>query len=68
MIEQAPVQVATAPLGRATVGPVDSDQLIKGSASDWARLAVRRVDVKDTRLKVSGEHAEKAVQLAQTFL
>ncbi len=49
-------------------GPVDTDQLIKGSASDWARLAVRRVDVSDTRLKVTGEHAEKAVLLAQTYL
>jgi uncharacterized protein (TIGR03084 family) len=49
-------------------GPEDTDQLIKGSASDWARVAVRRVDVKKTCLKVSGDHAEKAVQLAQTFL
>jgi hypothetical protein len=49
-------------------GPADGDQLIKGSASDWARLVVRRIDVADTRLKVTGEHAEKAIRLAQTFL
>ncbi len=49
-------------------GPEDTDQLIKGSASDWARIAVRRIDPKDTRLKVTGDHAEKAIKLAQTFL
>ena len=49
-------------------GPEDSDQLIKGPASDWARLAVRRIDAGDIRLKVTGEFAEKAIRLAQTFL
>ena len=49
-------------------GPKDTDQLIKGSASDWARLAVRRAAPKDTRLKVTGDYAEKAIELAQTFL
>jgi hypothetical protein len=29
---------------------------------------VRRIDPKDTRLKVTGEYAEKAIELAQTFL
>jgi uncharacterized protein (TIGR03084 family) len=46
-------------------GPDDTDQLIKGSASDWARIAVKRVKPKDTRLKLSGEYAEKAVQVAK---
>jgi uncharacterized protein (TIGR03084 family) len=49
-------------------GPADTDHLIKGSASDWARLVVRRIDLGSTRLKVSGEKAQKAVELAQTFL
>ena len=49
-------------------GPADSDQLIKGSASDWARLAVHRIDLGDTRLKATGEYAEKALQNAQAFL
>ena len=48
-------------------GPEDSENLIKGSASDWARLVVRRANG-NTRLKVTGDHAEKAVRLAQTFL
>jgi uncharacterized protein (TIGR03084 family) len=49
-------------------GPEDTDQLIKGSASDWARLVVRRGNPKDFRLKVTGDHAEKACALAQTYL
>ncbi|MGB8361399.1 MAG: maleylpyruvate isomerase family mycothiol-dependent enzyme, partial [Acidimicrobiia bacterium] len=49
-------------------GPADTDQLIKGSASDWARLVVRRIDLGGTRLKVTGDKAKKAVELAQTFL
>ena len=46
-------------------GPDDTDQLIKGSASDWARIAVRRIKPEDTRLKITGEYAEKAVQVAR---
>jgi uncharacterized protein (TIGR03084 family) len=49
-------------------GPADSDQLIKGSASEWARLAVRRASPGETRLKVSGEYAEKAIEHAQAYL
>jgi uncharacterized protein (TIGR03084 family) len=46
-------------------GPDDTDQLIKGSASDWARIAVKRIKPKDTRLKLTGDYAEKAVQVAK---
>ena len=49
-------------------GPSDTDQIIKGSASDWARIAVRRIKPKDTRLKIKGEHAEKATQVARAYL
>jgi uncharacterized protein (TIGR03084 family) len=49
-------------------GPSDTDQLIKGSASEWARLAVRRIDSGSTRLKVTGDFAQKAIELAQTYL
>ncbi len=49
-------------------GPDDTDQLIKGSASDWARIAVRRIDPAKTRLKVTGEYAEKALQVARAYL
>ena len=49
-------------------GPEDTDELIKGSASDWARIAVRRIKPKETNLKVSGEYAEKAMQVARAYL
>ena len=49
-------------------GPDDTDQLIKGSASDWARVVVHRAEAKDTRLKVTGDYAEKAVEVARAFL
>ena len=49
-------------------GPADTDQLIKGSASDWARVVVRRIDPAKTRLKVSGDFAEKALQVARAYL
>ena len=49
-------------------GPEDTDQLIKGSASDWARIAVQRIKPKETRLKVTGDYAEKAIQVARAFL
>ncbi len=49
-------------------GPADTDQLIKGSASDWARIAVQRIKPRDIRLKITGEHAEKAIQVARAFL
>ena len=49
-------------------GPDDADQLIKGSASDWARIVVHRIKPKDTRLKVTGDYAEKAIQVARAYL
>lgn len=49
-------------------GPEGTDQLIKGSASDWARIAVRRAKPKDTRLKVSGEFAETAMRVAKAYV
>jgi uncharacterized protein (TIGR03084 family) len=49
-------------------GPEDTDQIIKGPASDWARIAVRRIDPSKTRLQVSGDFAEKAIQVAKAYL
>lgn len=49
-------------------GAEDTDQVIKGSASDWARVVVRRVKPEKTRLKVSGEFAETALQVAKAYL
>jgi hypothetical protein len=51
-----------------TYGPEDAENLIKGSASDWARLAVRRATPKDTRLKVTGEAAQIAIEVVRTYV
>ena len=49
-------------------GPDDTDQLIKGSASEWARVAVRRVKADTTHLTYQGDYAKKALQVAKAFL
>jgi uncharacterized protein (TIGR03084 family) len=49
-------------------GPEDAKNRIKGAASDWARISVRRIEPKDTRLKVTGDAAETALEVAQAFL
>jgi uncharacterized protein (TIGR03084 family) len=50
-------------------GPPDTDQVIKGPASEFARLAVRRIKRKDARnLKASGEYAETALEVVRAYL
>ncbi len=49
-------------------GPDDAENLIKGSASDWARLVVARASFAETRLKVSGDAAQVAVEVVRAFL
>ncbi len=49
-------------------GPEDTDQLIKGSASEWARLVVHRVKPSQVRLQVNGEYAETAIKVAKAYL
>jgi uncharacterized protein (TIGR03084 family) len=66
--EPVRVEIIGPGYSRWIYGPEDTDQLIKGSASDWARIVVRRAKPKDTRLKVTGEHAEKAMQVARAYL
>lgn len=48
-------------------GPEDTDQVIKGMAGDWCRVAVNRQDASDTGLKAVGEFAEKALEIARTY-
>jgi uncharacterized protein (TIGR03084 family) len=69
-LDYSPVRVEVIGPGYAkwVYGPEDTDELIKGSASDWARVVVRRIKPKDVRLKVTGENAQKAVEVAQAFL
>jgi uncharacterized protein (TIGR03084 family) len=69
-LDYTPVRVEVIGPGYAkwVYGPDDADDLIKGSASEWARVAVRRIHPKDVRLKVTGDTAQKAIEVAQAFL
>lgn len=52
---------------RWVYGPESTDQIIKGVAGEWCRVAVRRVAAADTGLKASGEYAEKALVIAKAY-
>lgn len=49
-------------------GPEDTDEVVRGEAGEWCRVAVRRVDAADTGLEASGEVAARALELAKAFL
>ncbi len=68
--DYSPVRVEVIGPGYAkwVFGPDDSEQRIKGSASDWARVAVKRLAPEETRLKVSGDVAETALRVVRTYL
>lgn len=69
-LDYAPIRIEVIGPGYAkwVYGPDDTEDLIKGSASEWARVAVRRLPAKKTRLKVTGETASKAIEVAQAYL
>ncbi len=48
-------------------GPEDTDQLIKGPAGDWCRVAVQRMKARDSRLTAHGDVAEKALLVARAY-
>lgn len=52
---------------RYVYGPNDTDQVIKGIAGEWCRVAVQRMDVADTNLKAIGDHAETALQVVRAY-
>ncbi len=68
--DYTPVRVEVIGPGYAkwVYGPADAENVIKGSASDWARVAVKRLKPEKTRLKLTGEGAEIAVQVVQAYL
>ncbi len=69
-VDYEPIRVEVIGPGYAkwVYGPEDGDQLIKGPASDWARLVVRRLKAADTRLTASGEFAVKALEVAKAYV
>jgi uncharacterized protein (TIGR03084 family) len=50
-------------------GPAETDQVIKGPAGEFARLAVRRIKRKDAKnLKAIGEVAETALDVVRAYI
>ncbi len=50
-------------------GPADTDQVIKGQAGEWCRVAVQRMDAgKAKSLKAQGEVAEMALRVARAYM
>ncbi|MDJ0959504.1 MAG: maleylpyruvate isomerase family mycothiol-dependent enzyme [Acidimicrobiia bacterium] len=52
---------------RYVYGPDDTEQVIKGIAGEWCRVAVHRLDVADTGLKAIGDDAETALQVVRAY-
>jgi len=50
-------------------GPDDTDQVIKGQAGEWCRVAVQRMSAADApSLKAQGEIAETALRVARAYM
>lgn len=52
---------------RWVYGPDDAENVIKGAAGEWCRVAVQRMDVADTGLKAIGEGAETALRVVRAY-
>jgi uncharacterized protein (TIGR03084 family) len=52
---------------RWVFGPDDAEDVIKGMAGDWCRVAVHRMHVADTGLKAIGEAAETALRVVRAY-
>jgi uncharacterized protein (TIGR03084 family) len=70
-MDYSPVRVEVMGPGYAkwVYGPADTDQMIKGPAGEFARLAVRRIKRRDAKnLKATGESAEAALEVVRAYL
>lgn len=52
---------------RWVYGPEDAEDVIKGIAGEWCRIAVHRLDYGATSLKAEGENAETALTVVRTY-
>ncbi len=52
---------------RWVYGPADAENVIKGIAGEWCRVAVDRLDLSESALKAEGEDAEAALELVRMF-
>lgn len=57
------VEVFSPDYRKWTFGPPDTDQLVKGQAGEWARVAVGWLDPAETKLSTQGEVAETALRV-----
>jgi uncharacterized protein (TIGR03084 family) len=64
-----PIRVeVTLPSGALwTNGPEGAENIIKGTAGDFCRVAVQRRHWKDTKLVITGSEAQRFMQVAQTY-
>ncbi|MCP3975468.1 MAG: maleylpyruvate isomerase family mycothiol-dependent enzyme [bacterium] len=52
---------------RWVYGPADAENVIKGIAGEWCRVAVHRLDVSATNLKAEGDAAEVALHVVRAY-
>jgi len=52
---------------RWVYGPEDAENVVKGLAGEWCRVAVRRLDLADTGLKAIGDAAETALRVVRAY-
>jgi uncharacterized protein (TIGR03084 family) len=48
-------------------GPDDAEDLIRGQAGEFCRVAVRRRHWKDMNLEIEGDEAKRYIEIAQTY-
>jgi uncharacterized protein (TIGR03084 family) len=48
-------------------GPADAENIIRGAAAEFCRVAVHRLDVSETGLKAVGEAAEMALRVVRAY-
>jgi len=48
-------------------GPEDARDIIRGSAGEFCRVAVRRRHWKDTNLEIIGEEARRFIEIVQAY-
>jgi uncharacterized protein (TIGR03084 family) len=52
---------------RWVYGPEEAEDVIKGIAAEWCRIAVHRLDAGATSLKAEGSKAETALKVVRTY-
>ncbi|MBN1376112.1 MAG: TIGR03084 family protein [Dehalococcoidia bacterium] len=68
-IPEVPIRVEiTLPSGILwTNGPEGADNYIKGDAAEFCLVAAQRRNLKDTKLKIHGNEAQRFMEVAQTY-